>query len=295
MTISKNKKALLETVVAQFVKEALSKAEEVDVALVKSDKRRADFKKQWKDENPPKKKTKTESVKSRKRTLMLREMIVLHKMLLSTIKEQVKYEPPVPDPNAAPPAADPNAAPAAPGAPGAAPTDPTSTAPVDPNAAPADPSMGALGGMPDMGSAGATGGGMGDVGGEPPPDADAGALGGELGAAGGGDEGEGGDPISGIVDAVKTLLNDTRDVPTLLKSIKAEIQDKFDEPEHAIGLVKALYKTGDETLKSVALRLYQFIQTGTPSPELKQTPEEQGMTSTSEEAPIEPAGTPIPS
>lgn len=199
---------------------------------------------------------------------------------------------PPPDPAAAPPppAAAAPGAPATPGAPAVPgtppvgadglPTDPAAPVappgaldatgagaggvgadglPTDPNADPAlgaeDPAAGGSGfGGFGGGGGGGGGGGAGDD--APPGEGD------PSGAGGDPDMGEpAGDPIKSMVDSATELLDQTQDPGLILKSLKGQIQALFAEPEHALGLVKALYDTKDLVLQSVAQRLYLFIKT----------------------------------
>ena len=64
-----------------------------------------------------------------------------------------------------------------------------------------------------------------------------------------------------MVTGAQELLNQTQDPNLILKSLKGQIQTLFQEPEHALGLVKALYDTQDALLQAVAQRLYLFIKT----------------------------------
>lgn len=69
-----------------------------------------------------------------------------------------------------------------------------------------------------------------------------------------------GDPIDAMVSGAQELLSQTQDPNLILKSLKGQIQTIFKEPEHALGMVKALYDTNDSILQSVAQRLYLFIK-----------------------------------
>ena len=234
---------LVETFVRRTVKE------EIDKALALSDKRRKEFQGEF----------------------------------AQVFTEADAAQPPAPDP-----AADPNAPPAPPvdpAAPGAPPAgDPTAAAPG------ADPAAG----DPAGGPGGTPGGDPADpdapVDGEDPAGADAGGGGGGggLGGFGGGGGGGGGggddmggaeapeapeptepeapvgDPIESMLAGAQELLNQTQDPNLILKSLKGQIQTLFQQPEHALGLVKALYDTQDSLLQAVAQRLYLFIKTSRP-------------------------------
>jgi hypothetical protein len=107
---------------------------------------------------------------------------------------------------------------------------------------------------------GAGGGGGGGGGGD---DTTGGAEGGEEtpGEEGGaGEEEPVGDPIDAMVSGAQELLSQTQDPNLILKSLKGQIQTVFKEPEHALGMIKALYDTNDSILQSVAQRLYLFIK-----------------------------------
>lgn len=67
------------------------------------------------------------------------------------------------------------------------------------------------------------------------------------------------DPVAKAVKNAKELLSQTRDTSEILKAMKQHIQTNFEKPIHAYGLVAALYDTAIPELRSVALRLYQFI------------------------------------
>lgn len=69
-----------------------------------------------------------------------------------------------------------------------------------------------------------------------------------------------GDPIASMVTGAQDLLSQTNDPNLILKSLKGQIQTVFAEPEHALGLVKALYDTQDSILQAVAQRLYLFLK-----------------------------------
>jgi hypothetical protein len=97
----------------------------------------------------------------------------------------------------------------------------------------------------------------------------------DAGAGGGGPEDSGvegdtgpeatpEDPIQGMVDGAQELLNQTQDPNLILKSLKGQIQTMFQKPDHALGLVKALYDTNDSLLQSVAQRLWLFLKAESP-------------------------------
>lgn len=169
---------------------------------------------------------------------------------------------------AAPPGGDPNApatgvdpalagAPGGPGGvPGAPGGDPTADADGD----------GVPDGGGDAGGGGGSfgfGGGGGGGGGGGTEDGTGGGEGGEEGAPGGEPEAPEGDPIVAMVSGAQELLSQTQDPSLILKSLKGQVQTLFQEPEHALGLVKALYDTKDSILQSVAQRLYLFLKTKT--------------------------------
>lgn len=187
---------------------------------------------------------------------------------------------------ATPPAPDPNAPAAPTGA------SPDATAP-SPDATAGAPGTGP--GAPGTGDPNAPGGGGGEPGADGSTEDDTGAPGdagggggfggfgggGGGGPGGGGDEGGGsepeedtgeseeptepqGDPIASMVSGAQELLNQTNDPNLIMKSLKGQIQTVFAEPEHALGLVKALYDTQDSILQAVAQRLYLFIKVTRP-------------------------------
>jgi hypothetical protein len=108
------------------------------------------------------------------------------------------------------------------------------------------------------GGGGGGGGGMGD---ETPGVEDSGE---EEGSESAEPEQPQGDPIEAMVTGAQELLQQTNDPNMIMKSLKGQIQTIFAEPEHALGLVKALYDTQDSILQSVAQRLYLFIKTARP-------------------------------
>lgn len=159
----------------------------------------------------------------------------------------------------APPVGDPTAAPGAVPAPG----DPAATPGADgaiPGAEGEDPAGGDVTGGDTSGSFGGFGGGGGGGGGGAPED--------DAAPAGEGDSEEGseasedpeGDPIENMVSGALELLNQTQDPALILKSLKGQIQAVFEQPENALGVVKALYDTKDSVLMSVAQRLYLFLK-----------------------------------
>jgi hypothetical protein len=139
-----------------------------------------------------------------------------------------------------------------------APTDPN--APVDPNAptdpnAPVDDSMGGGFGGFGGGGGGGGGGGFGDTPEAPEAPEEPSSI---------ESPNDLGDPIDSMVSSAQDLLTQTNDPNIILKSIKGQIQTVFKQPEHALGLVKALYDTNDVLLQTVAQRLYLFIKTSRP-------------------------------
>lgn len=241
------------TLVEQFIESIVD--EEVDKALAMSDQRRKEFK---------------DGIKNSHDNDVIKEFDQLNLKAKPLNTEADAATPPPVDPNIPPTAAspapasgapdptgtpagaatgDPNAPatgadPAVAGAPGADPAG-------DPNADPtADP---ASGGSGFGGFGGGGGGGGGDTGGEPGPEA---AM-----APTGEPQTPQGDPIVAMVSGAQEMLNQTQDPNIILKSLKGEIQTMFSQPEHALGLVKALYDTQDSILMAVAMRLYMFIKT----------------------------------
>lgn len=263
---------LLQSFIIEATKDVLDKA------LAKSDKRREEFLKKVKDPNPPKDSKSPESVS-------MREAMVkkVRKSLLEAAPPADPNAPPAtPPPDAtggdvAPPptsmggVGDPSTIPPDPNAPPADPNAPATTPGADPNALPGTDTTGTdptAGGLDMGGGGGGFGGGGGGIGGGggggagPTDDTATPPAGGEGDDATGsaGEDEDQGDPITKAVDDAKELLDQTRDIPTILKSVKQAIQGKFEKPDHALGLVKALYDTQDPTLRSVAVRLYQFIK-----------------------------------
>lgn len=148
------------------------------------------------------------------------------------------------------------AAPGAPGDPAATGADATGTDP----AAEADTTGMAAGGGGGFGGFGGGGGG-GGVGGNATGGAEGGEeTPGEEEEDGAGEKEPVGDPIDAMVSGAQELLSQTQDPNLILKSLKGQIQTIFKEPEHALGMVKALYDTNDSILQSVAQRLYLFIK-----------------------------------
>jgi hypothetical protein len=180
---------------------------------------------------------------------------------------QASAAPPTPETPPAPPQ---GAGSAAPDATAGPPTGTPGEAPeTNPDGSPASPDMGGEEGEADVDASGG-GGGFGGFGG--------GGGGGGGGAGEEQSEGEAeedssdseesdqpqGDPIASMVSTAQELLNQTNDPNLIVKSLKGQIQTVFAEPEHALGLVKALYDTQDSILQSVAQRLYLFIKTARP-------------------------------
>lgn len=163
--------------------------------------------------------------------------------------------PAVGDPSAPATGLDPTAPGGVPGAPGAVPG-----AGGDPNAPPGEEGEDPLGAGGGSGFGGFGGGGGGGGAGEDSTKAPENS---EM-------EGEAepetpvGDPIQGMVDGAQELLNQTQDPALILKSLKGQIQTLFQNPDHALGLVKALYDTNDSVLQSVAQRLWLFLKAESP-------------------------------
>jgi hypothetical protein len=67
-----------------------------------------------------------------------------------------------------------------------------------------------------------------------------------------------------MVDGAQELLNQTQDPALIFKSLKGQIQTLFKSPDHALGLVKALYDTNDTVLQSAAQRLWMFLKADSP-------------------------------
>ena len=225
-------KKVVETLISRIVKE------EVDKALSVSDKRRKEFKDTFGQ-------VFTEA---------------------DATAPAATPPPPPPDPNApAAPGGDPAATPGAPGdpaapggsaAPGGAPgSDPGAMPGAEgEDGAEGDPGAGGGSGFGGFGGGGGGGGGGGAEGDAPEPSDD--------GEPGGMDsEQPQGDPIESMVATAQELLDQTNDPNLIMKSLKGQIQTVFSEPEHALGLIKALYDTQDSILQAVAQRLYLFIKT----------------------------------
>jgi hypothetical protein len=69
-------------------------------------------------------------------------------------------------------------------------------------------------------------------------------------------------PLDDITSTAKDLTKQTRDVPTILKAVKAKIQSNYKELGDPKQVVQALRDTKDATLISVAQRLEQFLKVG---------------------------------
>jgi len=225
----------VEALISRIVKE------EVDKALAVSDKRRKEFKDNF------------------------------AQVFTEGDAAQTAATPPAPDPNApaAPTGASPDATAPSPDATAGAPgTGPGASGTGDPNALGDGGEPGAEDstedetGIPGDGGAGfggfggGGGGGGGDEGGGSEPEEDTGESGEPAEPQG--------DPIASMVSGAQELLNQTNDPNLIMKSLKGQIQTVFAEPEHALGLVKALYDTQDSILQAVAQRLYLFIKTARP-------------------------------
>lgn len=170
-------------------------------------------------------------------------------------------QPPMVDPNLPPPATDPTTGqPSADPSMGGIPTDPTLSGGAT------DPSLGG-GGALDMGGGSSSMGGFGGgLSGEDPEGGED-ASGSESSDETGNPsdlEGNEGDPIESLVSDATELLNQTQDPNLIFKDMKQKIQSNFDQPENALGLVKALYDTHQPVLQSVAEKLYLFLKTKPP-------------------------------
>lgn len=230
-------------------------SDETDSAFVKSNKRRREFKRQFNE---------------------------IDSLNIKQPQLNLEVDQPPPTPATTPAPVDPTAPPPPPAAPNPAGT-PAAPAAGDPMA-PAtgvDPAIG--------GDLGAPGGDPNDPN-APTPEGGGDALGGGSGfggfGGGGGGGGGGGDsagapendaqgqevvpepsledPIQGMVDGAQELLNQTQDPALIFKSLKGQIQTLFKNPDHALGLVKALYDTNDTVLQSVAQRLWMFLKAESP-------------------------------
>lgn len=69
-------------------------------------------------------------------------------------------------------------------------------------------------------------------------------------------------PLEDIKTAATDLSKKTKDVPTILKAIKAKIQDNYKSLDDASEVVDALVDTKEPVLMSVAKRLEQFLKAG---------------------------------
>jgi hypothetical protein len=236
--------------------------EEVDKALTLSDKRRKEFKKTFSDVF-----TEIDSLNIGRRPLNLEADATSPPPAAPTAPTPTPTPAPAAPASAGTPAApatgcqaspatgvDPlaGAAPGASGDPAATDVGATGTDP----AAEADTTGMDAGGGGGFGGFGGGGGGGGD---NAPGEAESGeeTPGEEDGA---GEKEPVGDPIDAMVSGAQELLSQTQDPNLILKSLKGQIQTIFKEPEHALGMVKALYDTHDSILQSVAQRLYLFIK-----------------------------------
>lgn len=66
-------------------------------------------------------------------------------------------------------------------------------------------------------------------------------------------------PEEEVMKMATELSKQTRDVPTILKGVKATIQKRYPNPTQASGLINSLEGSQDETLKGVALQLKRFL------------------------------------
>lgn len=68
-------------------------------------------------------------------------------------------------------------------------------------------------------------------------------------------------PEEEIVDIAKGVSEKTKELPEILKAVKGAIQDKYGSPTEAIPVVQALLNSDNPTLKALAPRLNQFLNT----------------------------------
>jgi hypothetical protein len=69
-------------------------------------------------------------------------------------------------------------------------------------------------------------------------------------------------PLEDITSTAKELSKQTRDVPTILKAVKAKMQDNYKQLSSPKEVVQSLKNTRDPILASVAQRLEQFLKAG---------------------------------
>lgn len=123
-------------------------------------------------------------------------------------------------------------------------------------------SMGGGGGMSLGGGGGmGGGGGLGDMmGGD-----DAGSASTDDGSGGeptdDATQGDSADPVDSVVDRVRDVSDSTADIPTLLKTAKADIQLNHDDINIANGVVGKLKTDPNASLRSTGVRLQQFLDT----------------------------------
>lgn len=66
-------------------------------------------------------------------------------------------------------------------------------------------------------------------------------------------------PEEDVMKVATDLSKQTRDIPTILKGVKATIQKRYPNPTQASGLINTLEGSPDESLKAVASQLRRFL------------------------------------
>ena len=67
-------------------------------------------------------------------------------------------------------------------------------------------------------------------------------------------------PEEEVIQVAQDLAKQTRDVPTILKAVKATIQRRYPDLAQAAGIVAALHNTGDSTLSAVGQQLDRYMK-----------------------------------
>ena len=68
------------------------------------------------------------------------------------------------------------------------------------------------------------------------------------------------DPVDATMKTATDTAEKTKDIPKILKAVKAGIQNKFATPSEALPLVQQLKASSDPALKAVAHRLEQYLK-----------------------------------
>lgn len=68
------------------------------------------------------------------------------------------------------------------------------------------------------------------------------------------------DPVQAIVGIAKNLRTKTGDAQQILNSVKAAMQEKFNNHEDAVSVIQYLWETDDQVLQVVARKLILFIK-----------------------------------